>query len=138
VAANFEETCGGRKGGRALAQRRRGVHRRNGSKIIVLSVPRLLPHSNKPRCGTTEVTGVSTAISAVRPRRNGYRHGNKPPPRPYLLPCEIFYLPVDIHYVLGTNHGDRRESRRVDHRRQGGLNPGIFQLLYHQGVIQST
>jgi hypothetical protein len=126
VVANLEETRGDRRGGRALAQRRSGVHRRNGSKIVLLSVPRLLPHSNKPQCGTTEVTGVSMAIPAVWPRRNGYRHGDKPPSRPYLLPCEIFYLPVDIHYVPDTNHGDWCESGHADHRRRGGLNPGIF------------
>jgi hypothetical protein len=107
VVANLEETRGGRRGGRALAQRRCGIHRRNGSKIVLLSVPWLLPHSNKPRRGTTEVTGVSTIIPAVRPRRNGYRRGDKPPPRPHLLPCEIFYLPVDIHCVPGTNPGAR-------------------------------
>jgi hypothetical protein len=138
VATNLKKTRDDRRGGRALAQRIHGVHRRNGSKIVLLIVPRLLSHSNKPRRGTTEVTGVSTATPAVRPRRNGYRHGDKPPPRPHLLPREIFYLPVDIHCVPGTNHGDQRESGRVDHRRRGGLNPGIFLLLYHQGVIQST
>jgi hypothetical protein len=61
VATNLEKTRGGRRGGRALAHRRRGVHQRNGSKVVLLSVPRLLPRSNKPRRGTTEVTGVSTA-----------------------------------------------------------------------------
>jgi hypothetical protein len=138
VAANLEETHGGRRGRSALAQRIRGVHQRNGSKVVLLSVLRLLPHSNKPQRGTTEVTGVSTAISVVLPRRNSYKCGDKPPPRPHLLPCKIFYLPVDIHCVPGTNHGNRRESERADHRRRGGLNPGIFLLLYHQGVIQST
>ena len=55
----------------------RGVHRCNGARIILLRVPRLLPHSNKLRRGATEVTGASTATLAVRPRRNGYRHGDK-------------------------------------------------------------
>jgi hypothetical protein len=55
----------------------RGVHRCNGSRIILLRVPRLLPHSNKVRCGATEVTGASMTTLVVRPRRNGYRHGDK-------------------------------------------------------------
>jgi hypothetical protein len=67
VVANLEKTCGDRRGGRILAQRIRGVHRRNGSKVVLLSVPRLLPHSNKPWHGTTEVNGVSTAT-----RRSGH------------------------------------------------------------------
>jgi hypothetical protein len=67
VVANLEKTRGGRRGGRILAQRIRGVHRCNGSKVVLLSVPRLLPHTNKPWRGTTEVTGVSTAT-----RRSGH------------------------------------------------------------------
>jgi hypothetical protein len=67
VEANLEKTRGDRRGGRVLAQRIRGVHRSNGSKVVLLSVPRLLPHSNKPRRGTTEVIGVSTAT-----RRSGH------------------------------------------------------------------
>ena len=55
----------------------RGVHRCNGSRIILLRVPRLLPHSNKLWHGATEVSGASMATLAVRPRRNGYRHGDK-------------------------------------------------------------
>jgi hypothetical protein len=55
----------------------RGVLRCNGSRIILLRVPRVQPHSNKLRRGATEVTGASTATLAVRPRRNGYRHGDK-------------------------------------------------------------
>jgi hypothetical protein len=55
----------------------RGVHRCNGSRIILLRVPRLLPRSNKLRRGATEVIGASTATLAVWPRRNGYRHGDR-------------------------------------------------------------
>jgi hypothetical protein len=74
---NWSWRSGGRRGGRALASRIRGVHWRNGSMIVLLSVPRLLPHSNKPRRGATEVTGVSTTTLVVWPRRNGYRRGDK-------------------------------------------------------------
>jgi hypothetical protein len=125
VAANLEETRDGRRGGRALAQKNHGIHRCNGSTIVLLSVPRSLPHSNKPRRGTIEVTGASTTTLAVRPRRNGYRRGDKPPSRPHLLPREIFYLPVDIHCVPGTNHGDRRESGRKVASGEGA-EPEIF------------
>jgi hypothetical protein len=108
VAANLKETHGGRRGGRALAQWIRGVHRRNGSTIVLLSAPQSLPHSNKPRCGTTEVTGVSTATPAVWPRRNGYRRGDKPLPRPNPCPRAIFLLPRE--YPLRAKHESRRPA----------------------------
>jgi hypothetical protein len=108
VAANLEETCGDRRGGRALAQRTRGVHRRNVSTIVLLSVPRSLPHSNKPRRGTTEVTGVSMATPAVRPRRNGYRRGDKPLLRPNPRPRAIFLPPRE--YPLRAKHESRRPA----------------------------
>jgi hypothetical protein len=107
--------------------RNRGVHRCSGSERVSLSVPRLLPHSEESRRGIIEITRVSTTTPAVRPRRNGYRHGDKLPLRPHLLPRKIFYLLVDIHCVPDTNYGNRRKSGRADHRRRGGLNPGIFQ-----------
>jgi hypothetical protein len=50
-------------------------------------------------------------------------------------PARSFYLPVNIHCVPNTNHGDRRESGCADHRRRGGLNLGIFSLLYHQRLL---
>ena len=37
----------------------RGVHRCNDSTIVILSVPRLLPHSNEPWCGISEENGDS-------------------------------------------------------------------------------
>jgi hypothetical protein len=46
-------------------------------------------------------------------------------------PARSFDLPVNIHGVPSTNHGDQRESGCMDHRRRGGLNLGIFSLLYH-------
>jgi hypothetical protein len=107
--------------------RNRGVHRCSGLERVSLSVLRLLPRSEESRRGINEVAGVSTTTPAVRPHRNSYRHGDKLPLRPHLLPREIFYLPVDIHCVPSTNHGDRRDSGRVDHRWRGGLNPRIFQ-----------
>jgi hypothetical protein len=107
--------------------RNRGIHRCSGSERVSLGVPWLLPRSEESRRGIIEVAGVSTTTSAVRPRRKGYRHGDKLTLRPHLLPREIFYLPVDIHCVPGKNHGDRRKSGRADHRRRGGLNPRIFQ-----------
>jgi hypothetical protein len=55
----------------------RGVHGCNSSRIILLRVPWLLPHSNKLRRGATEVTRASTATLVVRPHRNSYRHGDK-------------------------------------------------------------
>jgi hypothetical protein len=109
VAANLKEMCSGRRGGRALAQRIRGVHRCNSSTIVLLSVPQSLPHSNKPQRGTTEVTGVSTATPAVRPRRNGYRRGDKPLLRPNPRPRAIF-LP-SREYPLRAKHESRRPAR---------------------------
>jgi hypothetical protein len=117
----------------------RGVHRCSGSERVSSSVPRLQPRSKESRCGIIEVAGVSTTTPAVRPRRNGYRHSDKLPLRPYLPPHEIFHLPVNTHSVPGTNPGDRRKSGRADHRRRGGLNPGIFQ--WHctmENMIQSA
>jgi hypothetical protein len=35
-------------------------------------------------------------------------------------PARSFYLPMDIYYVLGTNHGDRRESERKITVGEGG------------------
>jgi hypothetical protein len=116
-----------------------GVHQCSGSERVSSSVPRLLPRSKESRRGIIEVAGVSTMTPAVRPRRNGYRHGDKLPLRPYLPPREIFQLPVNIHSAPDTNPGDRRKSGRVDHRRRGGLNPGIFQ--WHcttENLIQSA
>jgi hypothetical protein len=107
--------------------RNRGVHRFSCSERVSLSVPRLLPCSEESLRGIIEIAGVSTTTPAVRPRRNGYMHGDKLPLRPHLLPHKIFYLPVDIHCVPDTNHGDRRKSRCADYMRRGGLNPGIFQ-----------
>jgi hypothetical protein len=112
--------------GRGHWWRNRGVHRCIGSERVSSIVPRLLPRSKESRCGITEVAGVSTTTLAVRPCRNGYRHGDKLPLRPYLPPREIFHLPVNIHSVPGTNPDDRRKSERADHRRRGGLNPRIF------------
>jgi hypothetical protein len=109
VAANLEETRGGRRGGRALAQRIRGIHRRNGSTIVLLSVPHSLTHSNKPWRGTTEVTGVSTATPVVQPRHNGYRHSDKPLPRPNPRPCAIFLPPRE--YPPRAKHESRRLAR---------------------------
>jgi hypothetical protein len=111
----------------------------SGSERVSSSVPWLLPHSKESRRGITEVAGVSTMTPAVRPRRNGYMHGDKLPLRPYLPPREIFHLPVNIHSVAGTNPGDRRKSGRTDNQRRGGLNPGIFQ--WHctmEDLIQSA
>jgi hypothetical protein len=105
----LKETHGGRRGGRALAQIICGVHRRNGSTIVLLSAPQSLPHSNKPRHGITEVTGVSTVTPAVRPRRNGYRRGDKPLPRPNPRPCVIFLHPRE--YPLRAKHESRRPVR---------------------------
>jgi hypothetical protein len=125
--------------GRGHWWRNRGVHRRSGSERVSSSVPRLLPRSKEPWRGITKVAGVSTMTPAVWPHHNGYRHGDKLPLRPYLPPREIFHLPVNIHSVPGTNPGDRRKSERVDHRRRGGLNPGIFQ--WHctmEDLIQSA
>jgi hypothetical protein len=57
----------------------RGVHRCNGSMIAILSVPRLLPHSNEPRRGILEENGDSrdngrAAMSPVQvgKRQSGY------------------------------------------------------------------
>ena len=57
----------------------RGVHRGNGSTIAILSVPRLLPHSNKPRHGIPEENGDSrgngratTSPVQVGKRQSGY------------------------------------------------------------------
>jgi hypothetical protein len=47
----------------------RGVHWCRGSEIVILGVPRLLPHSKESRRGITKVTGVYTTTPAVRPRR---------------------------------------------------------------------
>jgi hypothetical protein len=90
----------------------RGVHRCNSSKIVIMSVPRLLPRSNEPRRGVTEVTGVSTATPAVRPRRTATGTVVSFCREPIRVPTRSFYLPVNIHCVPSTNHGDRRESRR--------------------------
>jgi hypothetical protein len=109
--------------------RNRGVHRCSGSERVSLSVPRLLPRSEESRHGIIEVAGVSTTTLSVWPRRNDYRHGDKLPLRPHLLPRKIFYLPEDIHCVPITNHGDQRKSECADHRRRGGLNPEIFQCI---------
>jgi hypothetical protein len=109
VAANLKERRGGRRGGRAMAQRIRGVHRCNGSTIVLLSAPRSLPHSNKPRRGTTEVTRVSTATPAVRPRRNGYMRGDKPLSRPNPRPRAIFLPPRE--YPRRAKNESRRPAR---------------------------
>jgi hypothetical protein len=93
MAANLKATCGGRRGGRALVQRICGVHRHNGSMIVLLSAPQR---------GTTEFTGVSTVTLVVRPRRNGCRHGDKPLPRPNPRPCAIFLPPRE--YPLRAKH----------------------------------
>ena len=105
----------------------RGTHWCNSSKIVVLSVPWLVPHSNEPRRGITEVTGVSTATPAVRPCRTATGTVISFCRDQIRAPAIFFYLPVDIHCVPSTNHGDRRESGHADHQRRGGLNPGIFQ-----------
>jgi hypothetical protein len=107
--------------------RNRGVHRCSGSERVSLSVTRLLPRREGSRRGIIEVTRVSTTTPAVRPRRKDYRHGDKLPLRPYLPLCEIFHVPVNIHSVPDMNPSDRHKSGRADHRRRGGLNPGIFQ-----------
>jgi hypothetical protein len=126
---------GGRREGRALWLNR-GIHRCNGLRIVILSVPRLLPHSSEARHGITEVTGVSTATPAVRPCRTAtgavisFRRDQ------IRAPTRSFYLPEDIHCVTSTNHGDRCESERAGHRRRGGLIHEIFSLLYHQGQLQ--
>jgi hypothetical protein len=106
VAANLKETRGGRRKGRALAQRICGVHRCNGSTIVLLSAPWSLSHSNKPQHGTTEVTGVSTVTPVVRPRRNGYRRGDKPLLWPNPRPRAIFLPPRE--YPLRAKHESRR------------------------------
>jgi hypothetical protein len=77
VALNLITTCWRLEIGKNTGGCDCGVHRCNGSGIILLKVPRWLPHSNKLRRGATEVTGASMATLAVRPRRNGYRHGDK-------------------------------------------------------------
>jgi hypothetical protein len=77
VALNLVMTCWRPEIGKNTGGCDRDVHRCNGSRIILLRVPRLLPHSNKLWRGTTEVTGASTTTLAVRPRHNGYRHGDK-------------------------------------------------------------
>jgi hypothetical protein len=43
----------------------RGVHRSNDSTIAILSVPRLLPHSNKPRRGIPEENNDSRGNGRV-------------------------------------------------------------------------
>jgi hypothetical protein len=114
----------------------RGVHRCNGSRIVILSVRRLLPHSSEPRCGITEVTRVSTATPVVRSRRTATGAVISFRRNQIHAPARSFYLPVDIHCVPSTNHGDQRESECAGHRRRGGLIPEIFSLLYHQGQLQ--
>jgi hypothetical protein len=108
VAANLKKTRSGPRGGRALAQRIHGVHQRNGSKIVLLSVPRLLLHSNKPRRGTIEVTGVSTAILAVR-------HVATAIGAVISLPRDHICSPRDLlpprGYPLGARHESRRSTR---------------------------
>jgi hypothetical protein len=107
--------------GRGHWWRNRGVHRCSGSERVSSSVSRLLPRSKESQHGIIEIAGVSTTTPAVRPRRNGYKHDDKLPPRPYLPPREIFHLPVNIHSVPGTNPGDRRKSGRADHWRRGAM-----------------
>jgi hypothetical protein len=53
----------------------RGVHRCNGSTIVILSVPRLLPHSNEPRRGIPEENGDSrgNGRAATSPAQVGKR-----------------------------------------------------------------
>jgi hypothetical protein len=57
----------------------RGVHRGNGSTIAILSVPRLLEHSNEPQRGIPEENGDSrgngraaTSPAQVGKRRSDY------------------------------------------------------------------
>jgi hypothetical protein len=57
----------------------RGVYRCNGSTIAILSVPRLLPHSNEPRRGIPEENGDSrgngraaTSLVQVGKRQSGH------------------------------------------------------------------
>jgi hypothetical protein len=114
----------------------RGVYRCNGSRIVILSVPRLLPHNSEPRRGITEVTGVSTATPADRPRRTATGVVISFRLDQIHSPARSFYLPVDIHCLPRTNHDDWHESERAGYRRRGGLNPEIFSLLYHQGQHQ--
>jgi hypothetical protein len=86
----------------------RGVHRCSGSERVSLGVPPLLPRSEESRRGITEVAGVSTTTSAVRPRRNGYRHGDK-------LPLTTSASPRDLlpprGYPLRVWHESRRPAR---------------------------
>jgi hypothetical protein len=98
----------------------RGTRRCNGSKEVNLGVPRLLPCGKELRRGISKVAGVSTTTPAVRPRRTATGAGDKIPPRPNPLTREIFYLPVDIHCMPSTNHGDRRESERKVTDCEGG------------------
>jgi hypothetical protein len=57
----------------------RGVHRCNGSTIAILSVPRLLPHSNEPRRDIPEENNDSrgngraaTSLAQVGKRQSDY------------------------------------------------------------------
>ena len=56
----------------------RGVHRCNGSTIAILSVPRLLPHSNEPRRGIPEENGDSrvNGCAATSPAQVGKRQSD--------------------------------------------------------------
>jgi hypothetical protein len=98
----------------------RDIHRCNSSKILILIVPRLLPYSNEPRRGITEVTRVSTATPAVRPRRTATGTVISFCRDQIRAPARSFYFPVDIYCVPGTNHGDRREFERKITGGEGG------------------
>jgi hypothetical protein len=53
----------------------RGVHRCNDSTIVILSVPRLLPHSNEPQRGIPKENGDSrgNGCAAKSPAQVGKR-----------------------------------------------------------------
>jgi hypothetical protein len=109
VALNLATACWRPEIGKNTGGYDRGVHRCKGSRIILLRVPRLLPHSNKLRRGATEVTGASTTMLAVRPRRNGYRHGDKLQSTIKSIPS--WDLLPSLGYPLRAKHESRRPAQ---------------------------
>ena len=109
----------------------RGAHRCNDARKILLRGPRIQPHSNKLRCGTTEVTGASTARLAVRPRRKGNSHDDN-------LQAAIKSIsPGDLLPSRGYPLHAKHESRRLAQIRVRASpavrfsEPDPIRLLYH-------
>jgi hypothetical protein len=104
--------------------------------IAILSVPRLLPHSNEPRRDIPEENGDSrsngraaTSPAQVGKRQSGHNVLCSSATRSFTVECNPL--------ARGTNRDGRRESGRKGHRRRGGWTEDLC-LLYHRILIQSA